>query len=419
MLDLRHLREHPDLVKAALARRGVAHLLDDVLACDARWRELLQKTEEFRHRRTEASKDVGRATAEERPAFIEVAQRLKADVEVLEDSLKNAEDDLQMMLARLPNLPHESVPSGESDDDNVEIRTWGEPQQMPDARDHLDIGRLWGVIDTERAANASGSRFAYLMGDAVWLEFALVRFAFELLEGHGFAPVLPPVLVRRHVMFGAGALPGDEAQYYITQDGTYLTGTSEQALAAIHMDEVLGEADLPRRYTAFSSCFRREAGAWGRDTRGIFRVHQFDKVEMFSFSHPDTSWDEHEFLVARQEELLQALGIPYRVMNVCTGELGAPAAKKIDLEAWFPGQQRYREVTSCSNCTDFQSRRLQIRMSESDGRRFVHTLNGTAITSSRTVAALLENFQEPDGSVTIPEVLHPYLPARITRIPRS
>jgi seryl-tRNA synthetase len=311
------------------------------------------------------------------------------------------------------------VPVGQSDDDNVEIRRWGRPHDIDGAEDHLEIGRRLGVIDTDRAGRASGTRFGYLFGETVHLEFALVRFAFERLAPHGFVPVVPPVLVRREVMFGAGALPGDEAQYYVVQDGLYLTGTSEQALAAIHMDEELDVAELPKRYSAFSSCFRREAGTWGRDTRGIFRVHQFDKVEMFSFAAPDTSWDEHEFLVGLQEQMLQELEIPYRVMNVCTGELGSPAAKKIDLEAWFPGQQRYREVTSCSNCTDYQARRLHIRMKGRGARGTPHTLNGTACAVGRTVAALLENFQDTDGTVLIPKVLHSYMPEGMTAIPAS
>jgi len=306
------------------------------------------------------------------------------------------------------------VPDGESDDDNVEVRRWGDLREIPSADDHLDIGQRLGVIDTERAVRASGSRFGYLIGATVHLEFALVRLALDTVTSHGFVPVVPPVLVRREVMFGAGDLPGDEAQYYTTQDGLYLTGTSEQALAALHMEETLQADDLPLRYSAFSSCFRREAGTYGRDTRGIFRVHQFDKVEMFSFAHPERSWDEMDVIVAIEEQLMQALELPYRVMNVCTGELGAKAAKKFDIEAWFPAQGRYRELTSCSNCTDYQSRRLSIRLKGAKG--LPHTLNGTAFAIGRTLACLLENFQEPDRSVTIPETLHPYLPAGMTRI---
>ncbi len=417
MLDLRLLREEPVRVRDALARRGADRSLDDVLAADERRREIVHKVDDRKHEQNVISKQMARASEDERKEMLEKARALKAEIEALEPELRSADEQLEMLAAGLPNLPHESVPIGQSDDDNVEVRRWGEPRQLEVVEDHLEIGRRLEIIDTDRAARSSGSRFGYLFGEAVHLEFALARFAFDHLAPHGFVPVVPPVLVRREVMFGAGALPGDEAQYYVVQDGLYLTGTSEQALAAIHMEEELDVSEFPKRYSAFSSCFRREAGTWGRDTRGIFRVHQFDKVEMFSFAHPDHSWEEHEFLVGLQEELLQALEIPYRVMNVCTGELGAPAAKKIDLEAWFPGQSRYREVTSCSNCTDYQARRLHTRMKGKGGKGIPHTLNGTAITSSRTVAAILENYQESDGSVSIPKVLHAYMPEGMTRIP--
>lgn len=419
MLDLRLLREEPDMVRAALKRRAADRLLDDVLAADARRRKLTFQVDERKHEQNVVSKQIGSASPAEKEKLLEQARELKAEIDALEPQLREADEELEMLAAGMPNLPHESVPQGESDDDNVEIRRWGEPRELPDAEDHLDIGRRYEVIDTERAARASGSRFGYLFGDVVLLEFALVRFALERLAPHGFTPVVPPVLVRREVMFGAGALPGDEAQYYVVQDGLYLTGTSEQALAAIHMDEELDAAQLPKRYAAFSTCFRREAGTWGRDTRGIFRVHQFDKVEMFSFAHAELSWDEFEFLVERQEDLLQALEIPYRVMNVCTGELGSPAAKKIDLEAWFPGQGRYREVTSCSNCTDYQARRLHIRMKGKGAKGIPHTLNGTAFAIGRTVAAILENYQEAAGGVSVPKTLYPYLPEGLTSIPST
>ncbi len=414
MLDLRLLREEPDRVRGALARRGADRLLDDVLAADARRREIVHKTDERKHDQNVISKEMARATPEERESLLERARALKSEIEALEPKLRDADEQLEMLAAGLPNLPHESVPDGASDDDNVEIRRWGEVPDRPGAEDHLDIGRRLGVIDTDRASRASGSRFGYIFGDLVHLEFALVRFVMDRLTPHGFVPVLPPALVRREVMYGQGALPGDEAQYYVVQDGLYLTGTSEQALCAIHMEEELDAKELPKRYVAFSPCFRREAGTWGRDTRGIFRVHQFDKVEMFSYAHPETTWEEHEFLIGLEEGLIQALEIPYRVMNVCTGELGAPAAKKIDLEAWFPGQGRYRELTSCSNCTDYQSRRLRIRLKGAPG--LPHTLNGTGFAIGRTIAAILENYQEPGGPVAVPKVLLDYMPEGLTHI---
>jgi seryl-tRNA synthetase len=248
------------------------------------------------------------------------------------------------------------------------------------------------------------------------MEFALARLAMDQLAPYGFTPVVPPFLVRREVMFGAGELPGDEAQMYVTQDGLYLIATSEHSLAALHMDENIDESNLPLRYAGFSPCFRREAGTYGKDTRGIFRLHHFDKVEMFSFCHPDQSWDEFDFLVERQEALLQALGLPYRIVEVCTGEMGKKAAKQIDIEAWFPGQGMYRELTSCSNCADYQSRRLHINAKGKSGRRLVHTLNGTAFAIGRTLVALLENFEQPDGGVAIPSALHQYLPQGLTEI---
>jgi seryl-tRNA synthetase len=431
VLDLKLLRDEPDRVREALARRGVVRtarhqepgsgtatggLLDDVLAADARRREIVQKVDEKKHEHNVISKQMARATPEEREDMLAQARALKAEIDALEPRQREADEQLEMLAAGLPNLPHASVPDGYGDDDNVEIRRWGEPQTIAGAEDHLDIGKRLEVIDTDRAARASGTRFGYLLGDLVHVEFALVRFALDRLTPHGFVPVVPPVLVRREVMFGAGELPGDESQMYITHDGLYLTGTSEQSLVALHMDEDVEEDELPLRYAAFSTCFRREAGTYGRDTRGIFRVHQFDKVEMFSFAHPERSWDEFDFLVERQEELLQALEIPHRVTVVCTSEMGKKAAKQIDIEAWFPGQDRYRELTSCSNCTDYQARRLNVRMKTKGGRRLLHTLNGTAYAIGRTLVALLETFQEPDGGVEIPKVLHPYLPEGLTHI---
>lgn len=413
MLDLKMLREEPERVRAALARRDADRLLDDVLAADERRRKLVKQVDEKKHSHNEISSKIGKASQEEKAELLEEARTIKAEIDALDPELRDADEQLEMLAAGLPNLPDDSVPDGGSDDDNIEVRSWGEPREIPDAEDHLDLGRRLGIIDTDRAARASGSRFGYLFGELVHLEFALIRFAFDHLVAKGFLPVLPPVLVRREVMFGAGELPGDEAQYYVTQDDLYLTGTSEQSLVALHADETLDPDELPRRYAAFSTCFRREAGTYGKDTRGIFRVHQFDKVEMFSYTAAEHSREEHEFLVSCQEELLQAIGLPYRVMNVCTGEMGKKAAKQYDIEVWFPGQGRYRELTSCSNCTDYQSRRSHIRVK---GKPLPHTLNGTGVVG-RTLVAILENFQEPDRSVSIPKVLHPYLPAGLTKIP--
>jgi seryl-tRNA synthetase len=416
MLDLRLLRDEPDAVRAALARRGADELLDDVIAADAHRRKLAHQVDERKHDQNVVSKQIGTAPAGEKQRLLEQAREVKAEIEALEPQLRAADEELELLASRLPNLPHESVPRGSSDDDNLELRAWREPRSREPTEDHLDIGRRLSLIDTDRAARTSGTRFAYLFGDLVYLEFALARFAMDSLAPHGFVPVVPPFLVRREVMFGAGELPGDEAQMYVTQDGLYLIATSEHSIAALHMDEDIDEADLPLRYAGFSPCFRREAGTYGRDTRGIFRLHQFDKVEMFSFCRAEDSWNEFDFLVSRQEELLQALELPYRVMVVCTGEMGKKAAKQIDIETWFPGQGRYRELTSCSNCTDYQARRLHVSAKGKGGRRLVHTLNGTGFAIGRTIAALLENYADDDGGVHVPNVLRSYMPEGMERI---
>ncbi len=322
---------------------------------------------------------------------------------------------MDRLLGELPNLPHESVPDGETDEDNVELARWGEPPAFDfPPLDHVELGERLGLLDLERAAKVSGSRFAYLLGPAVLVQFALVRYALDHLLARGFRPVIPPVLVREAALFGTGFLPsGREQIYEIPEDGLFLVGTSEVSLAAFHADEILDPGALPIRYAGYSTCFRREAGTYGKDTRGIFRVHQFDKVEMFVFARPEDSWEEHDRLVAIEEELVRGLELPYRLVNVCVGELGASAAKKIDLEVWLPGQGRYRELMSCSNTTDYQARRLGVRMRRPEGNVPVHTLNGTALAVPRTLIALLENHQRADGSVPLPEALHPYLPGSL------
>jgi seryl-tRNA synthetase len=417
MLDLKAIRENPDGFRAALGRRGAAEALDRVIELDAELRALKTKVESLRADQNAASKEIGRVPKEERQAKIEAAGALATELKELEPKLQELQDELDRLLLRIPNLPHESVPDGVDDEDNVQVKEVGAPPEFPfEPKDHLDLGGPLELLDIERAARTSGSRFVYLTGPGVWLELALVRFTLELLAGKGFTPVIPPVLVREEAMYGTGFLPTDESQIYATRDDDlYLVGTSEVPLASFHQDEILDAGDLPIRYAGFSTCFRREAGTHGKDTRGMFRVHQFDKVEMFSFSDPERSWDEHQFLVSIEEEIVRGLGIPYRLMNVCTGELGASAAKKVDLEAWFPGQGRYRELTSCSNCTDYQARRLGVRMRVAEGdNRPVHTLNGTACAVGRTIIAVLENHQREDGSVELPEVLHPFMPEGLT-----
>ena len=324
-------------------------------------------------------------------------------------------DDLDVQFdalwIRVPNLAHESASDGHHEDDSAEIKRWGTivEREYP-VRDHKDLGESLQMIDVERAAKVSGTRFGYLTGPAVMIEFGLIRMAFDMLAEHGFTPVVPPVLVRENALFGTGFFPDDDEQVYeLPKDDLYLVGTSEVALASLHSDEIFVEDDLPIRYAGFSSCFRREAGTHGKDTMGIFRVHQFDKVEMFSFCHPDRSWEEHEFLFSMEEAIVQALDIPYRAVNVAAGDLGPAAAKKYDIEAWIPSQERFREITSCSNTTDFQSRRLKIRYRSERGNRLVHTLNGTMVAVGRLLIALMENYQQSDGTIIIPAALQPYV----------
>jgi seryl-tRNA synthetase len=422
MLDLKAIRSDPERFRGALARRGAAEQVDELLALDARRRELLPEVEGAQAERKTLSKQIG----ERKQAGEEAeAEQLMATVGELKQRIESGKEELERVDAKLgelaltlPNLPDPDAPEGDTEEDAVVIREVGErPEFGFEPRDHLEIGTELGLIDMEAGARLSGSRFAYLKGDLVLLELALVRFAIELVRGEGHEPVVPPVLVREEALEGTGFLPGDRDQIYeVPKDELFLTGTSEVALAGLHADEILDAGALPLRYCAFSTCFRREAGAAGRDTRGIFRVHQFDKVEMFSFVEPGASGEEHERLLSIEERILGELEIPYRVVNVAVGDLGAPAAKKYDCEAWIPSQGRYRELTSCSNTTDYQARRLgaRYRPAEGEAPQPVHTLNGTACAVGRTIIALIENRQERDGSFTLPKTLHPFgAPERI------
>jgi seryl-tRNA synthetase len=414
MLDLKLIRSEPERVRAALARRGAAGGLDELLALDARRRELLPDIEGAQAERKSLSARIGEAKkrGEDAEGLMAEVQGLKERIEAGRAELETVEADLDRLTAALPNLPDPDAPEGMTEEDAAVLREVGErPSFDFEPRDHLEIGTELGLIEMEAAARLSGSRFAYLKGDLVLLELALVRFAIDLVRSEGHEPVVPPVLVREEALYGTGFLPGDRDQIYeVPKDGLFLVGTSEVSLAALHADQILDAGDLPLRYAGFSSCFRREAGAAGRDTRGIFRVHQFDKVEMFSFVEPSESAAEHERLLALEERILAELEIPYRVVDVAAGDLGAPAARKFDCEAWVPSQGRYREVTSCSNTTDFQARRLACRYRADEGAapRAVHTLNGTAVAVGRTMIALIENRQERDGGFTVPTTLHSY-----------
>ena len=395
MIDLRAARADPDGFRRAVARKGAAgaEAFDELLAADQRWRELVPQVDELRGRQ----KVKGKPTPEQ----LEELKRVKEELQQLEGELAEAESRRDELLAKVPSPPHESVPDEVTDDAEGEVvRMVGEPRPGA-AKDHLELGRF----DMERGARLSGSRFGYIVGDAALLTLSLYRWALDRVVAQGFQAVIPPVLVREEAMYGTGFFPAERFEIYeVVDEGLFLTGTSEVALAGLHAGEILDAEELPLRYTAFSTNFRREAGAAGRDTRGMFRVHQFNKVEMFCYVRPEESWDEHERLLAIEESLADELGLPYRVVNIAASELSASAAKRYDLEAWFPSQQRYRELTSASNTTDYQSRRLGIRYRASGGTEYVHTLNGTAVTD-RWALAVLENFQEEDGSVTIPPAL--------------
>jgi seryl-tRNA synthetase len=420
MLDLKLIRSEPERVKQALARRGAAEAVDELLALDARRRELLPRIEGAQAERKALSKQIGEAKqrGEDAERLMATVQGLKQTIESGKGELEEVERELERVAAELPNLPDPEAPDGMSEEDAVVLREVGErPRFEFEPRDHLEIGSELGLIEMEAAARLSGSRFAYLKGDLVLLELALVRYALDVVRGEGHEPVVPPVLVREEALYGTGFLPGDRDQIYeIHKDDLFLVGTSEVALAGLHADEILEAAALPLRYAGFSSCFRREAGAAGRDTRGIFRVHQFDKVEMFSFIEPAESAAEHERLLAIEERILGELELPYRVVDVAAGDLGGPAARKYDCEAWIPSQERYRELTSCSNTTDYQARRLNCRYRPADNEaaKAVHTLNGTAVAVGRTMIALIENRQDQQGGFTLPNILYGYgAPERI------
>jgi seryl-tRNA synthetase len=400
VIDLRAARAEPDRLRPGIARKGGAEAFEELLAADEQRRELIPRVDELRSRQ----KLKGKPTPEQ----VEELKRVKEDLRALEEQLGAADERVDELLRKVPNPAHESVPDEVTDDAEGDIvRVVGEPPRIEHPKDHLELGRF----EMERAARLSGSRFGYIVGDTARLALALYRWALDRVVAQGFTPVVPPVLVREEAMYGTGFFPAERFEIYeVADESLYLTGTSEVALAGMHMTEILERDELPLRYTAFSANFRREAGAAGRDTRGMFRVHQFNKVEMFSYVLPEESWDEHERLLAAEESLAAELGLPYRVVNIAASELSAAAAKRYDIEAWFPSQERYRELTSASNTTDYQSRRLGIRYRGDRGTDHVHTLNGTAVTD-RWALAVLENFQ---GEV--PDVLQEFgAPARVER----
>ncbi|MGZ5335590.1 MAG: serine--tRNA ligase [Solirubrobacterales bacterium] len=421
---MKKIRRDPEPARAALARRGAGEDLDRLLELDERRRALATELDEARAAQNKVSAQIKELAGEGRtdaPAFAELRESssgLKRRLKELEPELAEIEERRDELAASLPNLPDPGAPDGLAEEDAVVLREVGEPPELGfEPLDHLELAERHGWIDMEAAGRTSGSRFAYLLGDLVMVEMALVRFALELLREEGFTPVSPPVMVREQALFGTGFFPGErETIYEVPRDDLFLVGTSEVALASLHAEEIIGPGELPRRYAGFSTCFRREAGAGGRDTRGIFRVHQFDKVEMFSFVEPEKSAAEHERILAIEERILGALELPYRVVDIPVGDLGASAARKFDCEAWIPSQGRYRELTSCSNTTDYQARRLRTRYRPGPEEQPVemHTLNGTAVAVGRSLIALLENHQGKDGRVEMPVALQEFgLPPHI------
>lgn len=407
MIDPKLLRDDPDIIREGLRRRGSDIDLDSLIALDSDQRAALQESEELRARQKEAGKRIATLTGDEKQDAIDEVSELAAAQKAAGQKADTLGADFHTAFLELPNLVDPTTADGYTDEDNVEIKRIGEI--ATEGADHAALGESLDIIDTVRAAKVSGSRFGYLKGKGALLELSLVRWTMDNLAEAGFLPMIPPVLVREHALEGTGFFPEARDQVYeIEKDELFLVGTSEVPLAAYHGDELLDSDDLPIRYAGFSTCFRREAGTYGKDTAGIFRVHQFDKVEMFVFINPEDSQEEHDRLLEVEESLVRQLEVPYRVVNVAAGDLGASATKKYDIEAWFPGEQNFREITSCSNTTDFQARRLKIRVKGEKGNRVIHTLNGTACAIGRTILAILENHQQPDGSVVIPEALRSY-----------
>jgi seryl-tRNA synthetase len=419
MLDIRLIRENPEFVKTNLQKRGDPenlHMLEELIRHDHTWRESLTRLNELRHERKQITADIAasKKKGEDASKKIQKGKAIDNEITVLEKQVAEQEQKVQHYLMSLPNLLHESVPTGKDENDNVETKSWGKlPKFTFPPKGHVEIGLSLDIMDIERAGKIAGSRFFYLKGEGVLLDLALRNFALKEMLKKGYVPVEPPFLMRREPYEGVVALSDfEDVLYKIEDENLYLIATSEHPIAAMFMNETLKAEDLPLKMTGMSTNFRKEAGAHGKDTRGIFRTHQFNKIEQFVFCKPEDSWRIHEQLLQNAEELIRKLALPYRVVNVCTGDIGTVAAKKYDIEAWMPAQNAYREIISCSNCTDYQARRLKIKYREKEGeppKGFVHTLNSTAIATGRTIVALLENYQQKDGAVIVPEALREYM----------
>jgi seryl-tRNA synthetase len=413
MLDINFIRQNPQKVKKAAQNKGVKVDIDQLLEVDKKRRETLRALEDMRAQKNKASKEIARAKDErEKRKLILEMRELDTNSDRLEKNLKEIEKQFNDLLLPVPNMPFDDVPWGEDERNNKVLYKVGKTAKFSfQPKAHYQIGEILDIIDTAAAAKTSGTRFGFLKGEGVLLEMALINFAFDILKKEKFIPVFPPVMLKEKMAQGTGYFEATDKEeaYFLPKDNLFLVGTSEQSLIAMHAGDIFEEKQLPKRYVAFSPCFRREAGSYGKDTKGILRVHQFDKVEMVSFCRPEDSKKEHQFLLALQEKLMKPLKIPYQVVQMCTGELGRPAAAKYDIESWLPSENRYRETHSTSNCTDFQSRRLNIRYRDKSGKlNFVHTLNGTAFAIGRTLIMLLENHQQKDGNVSLPAVLQKY-----------
>ncbi len=415
MLDINFIRENPQKVKEACKNKNVNVDVDRVLVLDKSKRELMTQMETLKAEQNKIS----RGGADNQAIFAQ-AKEIKEKIKAMSPELEKTDEELKKLLLQLPNIPFDDVPVGKDDSENKVLRKVGRPamQIFHKPKDYMELGADLDLIDTERAGKVAGSRFGYIKGKLALLEFALVKLAMDTVTKEGFTPIIPPVMLKDEMARGTGYFEAgdrDEA-YFLPDDNMYLVGTSEQSLISMHASEVLEEKDLPLRYVAFSTCFRREAGSYGKDTKGILRVHQFDKLEMVIFSKPEQSKDEHKLLLSIEEKLMKALKLPYQVINICTGDLGRPAASKFDIEAWLPSEKKYRETHSTSNCTDFQARRLNMRYKDKTGKmQFVHTLNGTAFAIGRVLIMIMENYQQKDGSIKVPKVLQKYAGFKIIK----
>jgi len=411
MLDIKFIRENPEIVKEEIKKRNMKINLDSFLDLDKKKRALQQETENLRKKQNEANKIISQKKDEK---IISEMKEIKLKLSELEPELRDLEKKTKNILLELPNIAHESVPVGLDESGNIVIRKWGEKPSFDfQPKEHFEIESVKNLIDAKRGAKVSGARFWYLKGDLAKLEFALMQYAFEFYSNKGFEPMIVPMLVREQAMCGTGFFPAERNEIYqvnTDEDDLYLVGTAEVPLAAYHLNEVMDLKNGPKKYLGYSSCFRREAGTYGKDTKGILRGHQFNKIEMFVFCRPEESWGLHEELLKHAEEFLQSLGLHYQVLNMCAGDIGAPNAKKYDIETWMPGQNKYRETHSCSNDTDFQARRLNCKFVDRDGKKkFVHTLNNTACADLRILIAILENYQQKNGSVIVPEILRKWM----------